>query len=343
MMPSLPRCEITESPRDTAAPKARGVIEVMMAHDHRRHLFAADERVGRVDARERGGGAAARLKHHQVVVELDNGAAVRAGTHVPHAFAECGDRRGRTSARAPLRRRGESGQLVRRDVDAIGVHLEHQRDLIAPVDAVHEAERQLDARERGVAGEVRRDRDFAEVLVRHDSARPLRQMRGGVERDPDRSTSVGRELHDRISALDRDGAERRFRIERLEERRQRMVEHVAAGLEHAVARPARAERRGEREHEGPALLVDGPFVAKVEHALRIRHAAPFRRCVHVAGDVAAAVEVELLAETGEREVFDALQALHAAHRFRGGLEQAFGRRRLRRGARRKRAQEHQRE
>ena len=68
--------------------QARGVIEVVMAHDHGRHLLAADERVGRVDARQRGGGAAAGLEHHQVIVELDHGAAVRADTHVPHAFAE---------------------------------------------------------------------------------------------------------------------------------------------------------------------------------------------------------------------------------------------------------------
>ncbi len=259
-----------------------------------------------------------------MLVELDDRPAVVAHAQVPNAVCKHGDvdigsGGGRVRGRPGIR---ERRKLSLRHVDAIRVDLEHERDLIPPVEPAHQAERQLHAGVGHVAGEVRGDGDIAEVGVRNDSARPGRQVGGGVESHPDRRAVLDDELHDGPPILHADRAEPRFRIERFEHSRQRMVQHVCSRLQRRTPIPAVPERRGEREHIALRLLVHGPPVGKVERPLSIGQGTPFRRRVHVARQVPATVLIDSLAETREHDVVETPEALQAAHRVRGRVEQA---------------------
>src|SRR5690606_18770895 len=92
-------------------------------------------------------------------------------------------------------------------------------------------------------------------------------------------------------------------------------------LQHRRSIPAHAERRREREHEAVPLLIERSAVHEIESPLRVRDGAPLRRRFRIAGDIAAAVLVEPLAEAGQHEVPDTLETLEPSHRFRRRLEQ----------------------
>jgi len=68
----------------------------------------------------------------------------------------------------------------------------------------------------------------------------------------------GGELQDRNAILDADRADCGARIERRQDRRQRVIEQVGAGLRGRSAVPVQAEGGREGEHRCAALLQHGP-------------------------------------------------------------------------------------
>ena len=76
-----------ETARDGGA-QAAAVIEVMVRDDDVRDLLAGHERVGDVEPRERVGLVVVGLEHHEVIGELDDGAAVAADAHVPNLVGD---------------------------------------------------------------------------------------------------------------------------------------------------------------------------------------------------------------------------------------------------------------
>jgi hypothetical protein len=307
--------------RDRGTQSGR-MVEMMMADDDGRDRLARHECVGRIDPRQGGRGASAGLEHDEMVANSITGPPFvpTRTSHTPRASSV-------TWRRALRRRRhaaaaaasaacclGKRRQLVRGHVDTVGIDLEHQRHLIAPVEPVHEPVRQLHACVRHVARVVRGNGHVPEVAVRHDAARPGGQLRAGVDSDPERRAVLDRELHDRQAVLHRDSTESGFGIERGEQGRQWMIEHVRACLRGGRPVPAVAERRRKREHVAAALLVQRSPVSQVERSLRIDHRTPFRRRVHMARRVAAAILIHPLAEAGEDEVIDGAKTIDAAHR-----------------------------
>ena len=113
--------------------QAAAVIEVMVRDDDVRDLLARHEGVGDVEPRERVGLIVVGLEHHEVIGELDDGAAVAADAHVPNFVGDL-RRFGAALGGRPRRRsrRERAGSL---DVEAIGIDVEHHRRQVAPIHA----------------------------------------------------------------------------------------------------------------------------------------------------------------------------------------------------------------
>ena len=156
--------------------------------------------------------------------------------------------------------------------------------------------------------------------MRHDAARPSRQVGHRIDAQRHgRPVSRG-ELQHRQAVLDAHACQARARIQRRKHRRQGMVEQLGGRLRGSGAVPVESERRGEREHRCAALLQQRTPCFQIDAALGIGYGPPLGRHVGFGGDVAAPVHVSVLAKAGVHQRAHAQQFVPAAHRGHGLVE-----------------------